>query len=43
MNAKKILMRAARKQSHKKEIQRMSQAEAMELLQKLTNKEEPKK
>ena len=39
MNAKKILMQAARKQQHKKEIQRMSKTEAMELLRNLKKEE----
>lgn len=35
MNAKKILLQAARKQSHKKEIQKMSEAKAVDLLRSL--------
>lgn len=35
MNAKKILLQAARKQSHKKEIEKMSKAQAEELLRNL--------
>ena len=38
MNAKKILLQAARKQSHKKEIQKMTNAQAVDLLRKLDNK-----
>lgn len=40
MNAKKILMQAARKQQHKKEISKMSEKQATELLRSLKNKEE---
>lgn len=35
MNAKKILLQAARKQSHKKEIRKMSEAQAVDLLRSL--------
>ena len=35
MNAKKILMQAARKPSHKKEVNRMSDAEARQVLSKM--------
>ena len=35
MNAKKLLLQAARKQQHRKEIQRMSKTEAMEVLRNL--------
>ena len=42
MNAKKILRKAARKQQHKKEIQQMNKAEAMDLLRSLTDKKEDK-
>lgn len=35
MNAKKILMQAARKQSQKKEIEKMSNAQAEDLLRSL--------
>jgi hypothetical protein len=41
MNAKKILLQAARKQSQKEEIKNMSEAEAKALLHSL--KEEDKK
>lgn len=36
MNAKKILLQAARKQSQKKEIEKMSEAQAVDLLRNLT-------
>lgn len=36
MNAKKRLLKAARTQKQKKQIERMSEAEAMEILQRLT-------
>lgn len=39
MNAKKILMQAARKQQHRKEIQKMSEAQASDLL-RIMKKEE---
>ena len=42
MNAKKILLQAARKQQHRKEIQKMSEAQAADLLRSLNKKEEPK-
>lgn len=42
MNAKKILIQAARKQQHKKEIHKMSEAKAADLLRSLTGKEETK-
>lgn len=42
MNAKKILLKAARPQKQKKDIQRMSEAEAADLLRSL-KKEETKK
>lgn len=42
MNAKKILLKAARTPKQKKEIQRMSEAEAVDLLRNLTNKKEEK-
>lgn len=40
MNAKKTLLRAARTQKQKEQIDRMSEAEAKELLRKLTEKKE---
>lgn len=40
MNAKKILMKAARKAQHRKEIEKMSEAKAAELLRSLKKKEE---
>lgn len=42
MNAKKILLKAARTQKQKKEIQRMTEAEAADFLRNLTNKEDNK-
>ena len=42
MNAKKILLQAARKPQHKKELQKMSEAQAADLLRSLKKKEEPK-
>ena len=42
MNAKKILLKAATTQKQKKEIQRMTEAEAADLLRNLTNKEDKK-
>ena len=42
MNAKKILLQAATTPKQKKEIQRMSEAEAVDLLRNLTNKEDNK-
>lgn len=42
MNAKKILLKAATTRKQKKEIQRMSEAEAADLLRNLTNKEDNK-
>lgn len=36
---KKILMQAARKQQHKKEIRKMSEAQAAELLRNLKKEE----
>lgn len=35
MNAKKILKQAARKPQHKKEIEKMSEAQAVDLLRNL--------
>lgn len=42
MNAKKLLLKAATTQKQKKEIQRMSEAKAVDLLRSLTNKEDKK-
>lgn len=42
MNAKKILLQAARKQQHKVEIQKLTKAQAAALLRNL-KKEETKK
>ena len=42
MNAKKILLQATRKQQHKKEIQKMSKAQAVDLLRCLNEKKEVK-
>lgn len=43
MNAKKILLKAARTQKQKKEIQRMTEAEAADLLWSLNKNKEDKK
>ncbi|MGN0999716.1 MAG: hypothetical protein ACI4PO_09210 [Faecousia sp.] len=40
MNAKEILLKAARKKRHKDDIQRMTEAEASELLMSMRNKKE---
>ena len=40
MNAKKILLKAARTEKQKKEIQRMTEAEAADLLRSLNKKED---
>lgn len=40
MNAKKTLLKAARTQKQKKEIQRMTEAEAADLLRSLNKKED---
>lgn len=42
MNAKKILLQAARKRQHKKEIQKMSEAQAADLLRSLNDQKEEK-
>lgn len=42
MKAKKILMQAARKRQYKNEIQKMSEAQAADLLRSLTGKEKSK-
>lgn len=42
MNAKKILLKAATTRKQKNEIQRMTEAEAVDLLRNLTNKEDKK-
>ena len=42
MNAKKILLKAARTQKQKEEIRSMSEAEAADLLRRLTDKKEDK-
>ena len=42
MNAKKLLLKAARTQKHKKEIHRMSEAQAADLLRSLNDKKEDK-
>ena len=43
MNAKKILLQAARKKSQREEIERMSETEAAELLRSLIHAEATKK
>lgn len=40
MNAKKILLKAARTPKQKEEVKRLSEAEAADLLRNLTNKED---
>ena len=43
MNAKKILLKAATTQKQRKEIQRMTEAEAVDLLRSLSRPESGKK
>lgn len=42
MSMKKMLLKAARTQKHKREIQKMSEAKAADLLRSLNDKKEEK-
>jgi hypothetical protein len=42
MSMKRVLMRAARTQKQKREIEKMTEAEAVNLLRRLSNKKEEK-